>query len=578
MTAQKFDFVRKCLLLLLTSCLIPSIRAETIDFNLITDPKLCFSDIECPSNYSCFADGYYAQYQCVPRSALNEPCDTNPFRSAPTLCQSGLFCSSKICRPLRKLGQRCTLSSDCIPPYYCELTDNKCRKLGELGAACEYDEECNIDGGFYCNLSKKKCVPRKSPGKPCDPDDPLRCAGYCDYNSRKCFATKAELEPCTTREQCTRFPHRKFGRIYDDALCNIAKGSIGICVTESRLLKSLGARCSVKKDMCDARRGLSCRWSVRLRKAVCQQKNKPGDEAAAYCTPGNALSTCINNRWPRGCRLEEIDYSDPDGHLVRLYYRCLRAYETVPRGAICNRVDYARCEVGTSCRPIAGVSELPYRTRPLPLATCVVVRNLGESCAGSKFKTQCEDGLHCEHGVCVEGAQKETPYTHADISDDCSKLPCVPGTICQEGFNIFSRECSFPTKTVSNGQLCYNRARFYIVSLHITHSLLYVRTNLDTQNFTFDWNPNNVIYICLIIILLFNCYLRSVRTVRPVSRKTGKAFSDANSWNLERLAFHILCGTLNHDELWHWSVFNFAYFSQLSECHNGIASFAHRPF
>lgn len=464
MTTLEICIVKVFLFFVIIDAIIYDVRAETDPFNVITSSGVCLSDVECPTAYSCHSRRNYPQYQCNPRSGLNESCFTNPVSSAPVLCQEGLFCSSGVCRPTLPVGATCTISSDCGPTNYCSLKDRKCERLGKLGASCMYDSECNVDAGFYCNTSQQKCVRRKPTGKNCDPENQVPCSGYCDSLTRRCVETKSELESCTSNEQCSRFPMYRGDRVYDNALCNIAKGSSGICVTESRLIKVLGARCSITKDKCDARRGLSCRWSSKLRKAVCQQFKKPNDNTSAYCTPENELSRCVDDSSPRGCRLPEYDNMDPDGYLERLFYRCLRAFEIVPRGAICNRAGFEKCQDGTSCRTIIGVTELQFRTRPPRLATCVQVKQLGESCSGSKFRTQCDYGLNCKQGVCVQGKPKETLPTHADIDDDCSKLPCVPGAVCEDGGFLSDRACTLPTKSASEGKICFNTARFYRVS------------------------------------------------------------------------------------------------------------------
>lgn len=457
-------FVMATPFFVIISAILYSVRAETDPFNLIIAPGVCLSDVECPSTFSCHSRGFYPQYQCTPRNGLNETCYTNPINSAPILCQEGLFCSSGVCRSTLPLGATCTISSDCGPTNYCSLEDRKCKKLGKLGTSCMYDSECDVDAGFYCNSLRQKCLRRRPAGKYCNPNNQVVCAGYCDSSTKKCVETKSELESCTSNQQCSRFPLHRGDRVYDDALCNIPKGSTGICVTESRLIKVLGARCSISKDKCDARRGLSCRWSSKLRKAVCQQMKKPKDNTIDYCTPGSEFSKCVDDSVPRGCRLPDYDNTDPDGYLERLFYRCSRAFEVVPRGAICNRAGFEQCEDGTSCNTILGVTELQFRTRPPRLATCVKVMQLGESCSGSKFRTQCDYGLKCKQGVCVKGKPKETLPTHADIGDDCSKLPCVPGAVCENGGFFSDRACTWPTKIVSKGQLCFGTARFYKVS------------------------------------------------------------------------------------------------------------------
>lgn len=436
---------------------------EDIPEDAITNPNVCLSNLECPKTSTCDNEGQYPQFQCVPRKDVGESCITFPF--SVESCLPGLYCSFGKCSPTLPIGANCTLNEQCGPAATCRRTDQTCQKMGLKKAPCEFSFDCDIDAGFYCNTAVNRCVPRKAAGSPCTNKEPAECAGYCNKKTKLCMETKKEATFCSNGEQCSRFPYRRSDRDVDDALCNIPKNKVGICVTESRLVKELGAPCSIRKDRCDARRGLSCQWNRNLRKAVCHQKRKETDQTVAYCTPGNDFSICVNDAIPRGCRKPPYDNSDPDGYLERVFYRCVRAYETVPRGAICNRVDYAVCANGTSCRTIPGVSELEFRTRPPRLSTCVVVRGLGESCSGSKFRTQCEYGLKCENDVCVTG-NSEIPYTHSDIDDVCSRRPCVPGTVCLADEKV----CSLPTRTVQEGNICYESARFYRVrkwlSLH----------------------------------------------------------------------------------------------------------------
>jgi len=137
-------------------------------------------------------------------SRVGEPCDEDIFH----VCYYNNYeiCLEGYCKPLRKIGERCTFSDPCVP--YGTCTDGVCLLAPSVGPgySCGLDAEClwyNDIGG----LVPSKCVD-----------------GFC-------FGLKAG-EQCPNRQQCGGF-----------TFCNES----GIC---SPYLP-MGAPCNVTTGYCD---------------------------------------------------------------------------------------------------------------------------------------------------------------------------------------------------------------------------------------------------------------------------------------------------------------------------------------
>lgn len=444
---------------------------------LAISTETCFSTFECPSNRFCFArEPYDPQYRCLRRARLGEKCNfsggysTDPLDNEQS-CYPGQICAYSggpvVCVPQLSDGDLCgNLKGQCPKGYDClKQKDGKMRcaypKTGGLGSSCK--GSCSDLLDLICE--NKVCVPQKKTGESCKDD--YECLDHFCTSNRKCAPLQKEGQSCLEDRQCKS--HGVLFRDGDNVYCNKhyaypifeespTRSVLGRCIRDSKLIKTLGTKCSPKYDRCDHRRGLSCEWIKTESRFGCQQVT-PGE----YCTPHNKYSKCRPDGLPRACSLAANPEVENRFENPTRFFRCNPLKEKVPIGYPCNRGPIEPdCPKDATCEPIPGVNQYgPTMYGPAFLKACVYSRSLGQSC-GSKFESLCKSGLKCVKGVCVKGKVPfESNFTHADFGLPCTSLPCVPGAKC------IDEKCQKPTKIVEEAnQPCYDTLKFNRVSRH----------------------------------------------------------------------------------------------------------------
>lgn len=440
---------------------------------LITSPRTCLSNLECPASQYCDTGLSGALSICLKRLGVGQRCDLGE-----DSCKDGLHCTL-----LRPAFERfCTRQAP--PPELCDLTkvrpcssnnttcrrtDNQCgRETGFAGDKCRVDVigECQQDRGFYCNSGEGACTRRKPTGAVCGlGGSNYDCEGFCATGSPTgtCAPTQEEGGLCLEDYHCKRllFPPPRT----DQLMCNIPRGRVGRCIRESRLIRVLGVACNPSFDRCDARRGLGCRWTASEKRFVCQQRAAPGDlRLLNYCTPGSPFSTCLPRTGiPVLCR--QGSGLDIHGNAVVNYFSCQRRLQVVRPGRSCSTSYYSTCGANSTCERVEGVLlEKVYHGPSTPLRFCVHTVGIGASCS-NKFYIKCAANLTCVAGRCV-ASSSSTPArvknTHAGVNVDCSKLPCIPGAVCTKIEGPFAASapsrCMLPTRIMKEGQHCFDTA------------------------------------------------------------------------------------------------------------------------
>lgn len=340
----------------------------------------------------------------------------------------------------------CLSDFECKGNTYCHPTAHTCRPRAAKGQSCFLSNECRRS--LFCNV-EGQCEPRKVIGAACNPFTSSACVdgADCDFDSEKCVSV-APVSPrygavCESDSECVA-PVDDFLPDGAPVLCNIPSGSSGLCQNPDSLIKTLGADCSQSNDLCDARRGLSCRFSAPMNKSVCMQRGRYQDvRLTRFCTPGSELSRCENrNGVPMECRLGRLGYED--------IFSCEPRQEVLSVGQACHRGDIGVCGDGLECKLIPSVLT---RHRPT-WKSCVKVVGAGEGCSDI-FTTQCGEGLTCENKVCVEGEKPMFPSnTHVGETLSCEgELPCARGLVCPATGG--RRLCSRPTVIQSAGEPCF---------------------------------------------------------------------------------------------------------------------------
>ena len=282
-----------------------------------------------------------------------------------------------------------------------------------------------------------------------------------------CVSARKEADLCLDEFTCESSFFDLFEPGDDRLICNKLSGSIGRCVRESRLIRTLGATCDPDHDRCDARRSLSCH-PTRDGDFVCQHRFSRFDPPfLEQCEPQSPLSRCAWGREKRECRLERTVPGRSSPLDPSPFFVCMRKSERVARGGVC-MAEHAACANGTECREVPGVEPRPpgqfERFLPPPVAFCLHIAQRGESCGDveDKFTTQCGEGLRCEKGICAKANSGEAPFddtvTHAGLRAPCSDLPCAPGLVCEKDEFGPGKVCDLPLRTVGKGRACTDRA------------------------------------------------------------------------------------------------------------------------
>lgn len=438
---------------------------------LVTFKNTCFSNSECPSGKFCNFDPEVSPFTsyCLPLRKLGATCTASS-----STCTKGLECTFPFnasvarCRKIKStVGNPCTVDGPgirtCNGGERCAPSVPNSKKYvctagrGRNGDACEWDDNCDQDGGFYCK-DQRVCRPKVQPGALCTNFDNYHCNGFCRTSPLKrsqqiCIAEHQEGGKCKDEENC--FNEINSVNPKGRMICNLQSlqlgefipGKLGICVREANLLKKLGTKCSPNMDKCDTRRGLSCR-RLSQKKFVCKQ-------VAFYCTPNNKFSTCDQTAdgTPAVCAIPNPDLSSASFGSVRdeRFYQCVRKESVVRRGQVCNQFAQTRCESGATCSWVSGIRGPPCFRYCDSLWYCRAPKKIGSKCE-SKFKDDCGDGNTCKNGKCVK-IIKFNDYSHAGESVNCTTLPCAPGLICQG--NGKQKTCGKPIVHVGRGKPCF---------------------------------------------------------------------------------------------------------------------------
>lgn len=445
--------------------------------SMVTSGATCLSDADCPKNRYCQPDSM----RCLVRIGEKGECD---ILGADGECAEGLHCTfgesyrESRCLPQGDMGDICRVDATqpCKAGLLCDADTARCRESNATpdgdeqqhdgggddsllrNDPCVRDEDCGARqrAGFFC-APGGRCVRRRPEGAQCR--DHAQCIGFCAGSdgaaggNGMCRPHQAVGAACGANDHCAHVgavPARYA------VLCNMPEdGTKGVCLSANQLLRALGTTCNPNKDACDARRGLSCQrvGSASFGRFACVQR---GQRSAMYCAPagkkGSEFSGCplaLETGVPATCRRTRAPMRPG-------FFRCLRRVETVPRGAVCSpRGEHVACAEGTTCSAVPGTG----------VRACVAAVARGADCS-NKFATTCADGLACVDGTCVPGAPS-TPRqrTHADLGEDCSALPCVPGTRCETSTGKNTKLCALPRVTVVKGKPCYATARFNKVCL-----------------------------------------------------------------------------------------------------------------
>ena len=349
------------------SVIIAIALAVAVSCTSITSPDVCLSSVECPLTSFCNR----TQFSQIPLCTTRLPNDAVCTNVGLDQCKQGLTCifddsitsDGPLCRPRSPRGAACRLDATrpCVNSLVCERNTTTCQPFtdGFSGTPCQFDRHCQQDEGFYCQTEPGVCAPKRGPGGECNRRaDNFECLGFCvsqSFSDGICVSARKEADLCTEDEQCENSFFDIFEPRADRLMCNKPRGSIGRCVRESRLIRTLGATCDPDHDRCDARRSLNCR-PTRHGDHVCQHRFSRFDrQFSSHCEPQSRFSRCAWASERRECRLERT----VPGRSTRFggpspFFACMRKSETVARGVVF-MTEYAACANGTECREVPGV-------------------------------------------------------------------------------------------------------------------------------------------------------------------------------------------------------------------------------
>lgn len=436
----------------------------------ISSPALCsqmFVD-ECISNVDCAQLDYCARPSVfrVSGECGLESCDLKPVRCERRLtamqqcsvsrddCAAGLYCAfdvpgvqpgdGPVCVTQIGAGQKCAIDATkpCQghPSFQCLRSTLLCERFaGVAGVPCEFDRECDQDGGFFCDQAANRCVPKKASGEPCGLGfSNNECAGYCARNevgdnsfTGLCAPARALGERCMQDDQCVV-----------GLVCNANGFEPGVCARDIMLIRKLGISCNMTNDLCDRNRNLICE------SARCVQRSTAG----SACTAQSPLSSCSPGTFegaPLECR-RPLSFTKKAPFSVDT---CVRIPATVSRGQICSLSEQARCESGSVCMPAPGVENVDFEDPTPPLSYCVKIRPVGGKC-GNPFRLGCPKGAFCINRRCT--VQDEIPQVRIRFggeSSNCENQRCAQGLECRaEGA---TRSCQQPVINVGAGDECF---------------------------------------------------------------------------------------------------------------------------
>lgn len=454
--------------------LSPTSRSST-SFS-VSAPEICLRDIECGPKAFCSPlqqSGLFGT--CKPRLSVGTQCETH------ASCAEGAFCivtaPPKLCTRQAARGEKCNpvqanvclpgltctppKNNPCIPALACDSSLGRCQPdaPGKEGATCQFDRDCDQNDGFYCMTEPGVCTRKKPDGAQCGiRSDNRECQGFCLTGFGIIGGICAPTQPlgglCTENRHCTA-PFNLRPRL-DRVICNLPRSSglVGVCAKTSQLKRKLGDPCNYRSDLCDARRGLSCRWASSLKRAACQHRFDLLGDGFSYCKPGSPLSRCPGPQqfFPTECRTQRVVPGERFPSSVENFTRCSRKRRFIRPGVMCSD-EADTCQRGSVCRIIPGVLPMPTgrfsRFGPPSTVYCVRTLKAGSQCNNAKkFRELCDNGLQCVSGNCKKSSG-EVKNTHAALNAPCSSLPCSPGLTCGE-----NKVCETQKVVLAFGKLC----------------------------------------------------------------------------------------------------------------------------
>lgn len=431
----------------------------------------CFENIDCPPTQFCnetdsnnndcedeFCPG--PPSQCSPRTGRGTDCTSNE-------CQSGLYCDFNVkgskfdqtCVPQIPKGEKCkpAISRACQDGLVCSRFKKVCdvMTMGFAGDRCFFDHDCQQEKGFYCNTVSRVCTAKGRAGENCSrASNNYVCLGFCATRGRGdngvCVARRELGETCSFNEHC------EIVRVEVDSREPVRECNNGRCAENTSLLKMPGKRCNSKRDLCDEALNLKCE---RIRgKNVCVQRSWQ----FRICTRDSQFSFCDTSQKgaPLECRRERAKTSK----LPFSVDVCVQKTEILRRGQVCNRVEYALCEKGTTCVSAPGIERFVPEEGfgRLVTAYCMKTVPAGGDCS-NKFDSVCEKGSFCIKDACKVAAKgPEVPITLSGVDVKCGMQKCAPGLVCVDRFG--EKKCDVPTIKVKRFQPCFDTAAMRKVS------------------------------------------------------------------------------------------------------------------
>lgn len=340
----------------------------------------------------------------------------------------------------------CLDDTECAGDKYCEPVNKSCTPRAGLGKSCQYFFQSTCKKGLYCTIGDicKRIVPR---GGKCNVHEACGPWGVCDGiesgNSGKCVSAGPLKsfygQSCESLHDCAT--------LVNDAprppVTSPVECVTGVCRNPRILKKKAGEYCSRKKDLCDGRRGLVCKFNRYARRSVCQQKVTTEPVANRFCTIGSQYSMCFPQfGFPTTCAPNGFDGSG--------FFECQKKPELVGRGQLCGSTGaaFGKCKPGLSCEHIDQVDSIRGNNAYF---SCVKIVGEGEACPDFT-KTQCGPGLFCDFRVCRKGSMKINFVKYNGEGVRCAHRSCAPGLECEYS----TRSCQKPIQVVKKGGKCFD--------------------------------------------------------------------------------------------------------------------------
>jgi hypothetical protein len=180
------------------------------------------------------------------------------------------------CAPRAALGASC-VGVECVSDGYCNTTTTRCEPVRALGAACDENAACRVEGigpDSWNRCHEGVCSRPAKLGEPCDMNA-VDCGLALTCLNGVCSEPKRAGEPCAGHGECLRWHSCVLGTCTE--ICGFKLQSIGEpCAFD---LQCNAAFCDLDTSTCAALKaeGTSCRSSAQC-------------NAALFCNP--ASNTC----------------------------------------------------------------------------------------------------------------------------------------------------------------------------------------------------------------------------------------------------------------------------------------------